>query len=102
MWYNKFDLKEREGGILCPDCNCQFEERIYYYLEEIYCTKCNCPLLFIRTVSFIYTFNLNGSPSLFNKMYEELRSLPMKESYSQLMEVTRVFSDEHLINDELS
>ena len=99
MWYSKFDLKKRDEGIFCPNCNYQYEEQIYYSLDKIHCSKCKCPLLFIRTRLFMYTFNLDSSPSLFIKMYQELGSLPMKEAYSQLMEVTGVFSNEHLLTN---
>ena len=94
MWYSKFDLKKREGGIICPNCNSKQEEQIYYSLDEIYCNECISPILFIRTKSFIYTFDLGNSPLLFIKMYEVLKSLPMKEAYIQLLEVSEVFCDE--------
>jgi len=94
MWYSKFDLRKRKGGVKCPNCNFISEEQILYTLEATPCKKCNTPNLFIRTKYFIYVFDLQSAPSLFLRMFDELKRLPMKEAYSQLWEVMKVFSSE--------
>ena len=102
MWYNKFDLKKRDGAILCPNCNYVNEEQILYSLEGFECNNCTNSILFIRAKGFIYTFDLNNAPSLFIKMYEELRSKSMKEAYAELFEVTEVFCPKDFKKDGLS
>ena len=94
MWYSKFDLIQRKGQIECPNCKHIYEEQIFYTLEELPYKKCENPSLFIRTKSFIYVFDLKRAPSLFLRMIKELQSKSMKDSYSQLLEVIKVFSSE--------
>lgn len=102
MWYSKFDLKKREGAIVCPNCKCVNEEQIFYSLDSLHCKECDNPVLFIRTKSFIYTFDLKNAPSLFLKIYKELQLKPMNEAYTELLEVVSVFSSEDFKGDELS
>lgn len=94
MWYTKFDLNKRSGSILCPNCTYKFEEQLFYSLEPISCNNCRTPILFMRTRKFIYSFDLKNSPDLFQKIHEELRSKTLKQGYSELLEVSEVFSKE--------
>jgi len=63
-------------------------------MDSIPCSECGDELLKIRSKSFIYTFNLSKAPSLFIKIYEELKNKTLKNAYKELFEVTDVFCDE--------
>jgi hypothetical protein len=95
MWYSKFNLRTREGNIVCPSCHLKNEEQFLYTLDQLPCTHCASPNVFIRTTSFIYVFAIAAAPPLFKTIYKELRSKSLTDAYSELLEIVSVFKDEH-------
>lgn len=94
MWYSKFNLKTRDGEITCPSCNSSIEEQIFYSLDTIECEKCGAKNVFIRTINFIYVFEIEQAPNLFKVIYEDLKTKTLKDAYSELLQITKVFSEE--------
>lgn len=94
MWYSKFNLKTRDGHITCPSCNSSKEEQILYSLDHVECETCGSKNVFIRTINFIYVFEIEQAPDLFKVIYEELRTKTLKDAYSGLLQTANVFSEE--------
>jgi hypothetical protein len=91
MWYTKFDLKKRDTDISCPNCDNKFEEEIFYSLDENDCPSCCSKLIFIRSVNYIYVFDIKKSNYLFKSLYNEMNKHSLKESYLMLFEIVKVF-----------
>ena len=98
MWYTKFNLKKREGNISCPSCESTKEEEIFYSLDLVKCEVCNSDNVFMRTINYIYVFTIEEAPITFKAIYQEVKTKPLKEAYSELLKYSEVFNDE-LKND---
>jgi hypothetical protein len=87
-WYNKFDKKTKIGSLNCPNCDFNFEKRLWYIIEPNICPHCDNKLGLFDVSPYhqvIYTIDLECCPELIRVIFDYL--CKEEQPYQQLKEL---------------